>query len=809
MKKAWIVLLYSLIWNGLAICQPDGVDWRHPVYETSFDDPEALRDWRLEGGKSASTEDGALVLESSPVAPGENARRNPNHLVYWLKKEVPADFLLEFTVRPSNPRDGLNIVFFNTRGIHGESIFDPALAPRDGTFSQYHSGDLNGYHISYWAGDRGTANVRKNKGFHLVAEGKDLIAGAPADAYQTVRLYKRGGKIRLTVDGELAVSYDDDGKNYGAAHTHSGWIGLRQMGRTIRCEYGELAVYPLLDGKYVAAVQEWAETLLRDGRDNRDNYGERKNPIKTPLFLDGLSVAEPHRPAPFLITREAAEERGYPTEAIPASFQQNMLTFAAFKELSKLTGDDRYLNAARETIAYALNTGTLNKDGSFTGGLLFADSRIGAWGNHATYDAFHERYVGGGGVRESSSPATPSRPNHEMEHNHIDVRMLHSVNPQALKEYLEAYLYATTLSWETLKFTRHLNPGKDYRGWSWRLTDQIDENQAVPCDTGNSPDYAGYVNMAFAFWHYRLYDEPRAWKLGFQMLKRFMDARDPNTGLGPMSYVTYPRLKPYTEVADYRRHRYSIGVASLLKAADAIFDRRRDAERRRTVLDYALEELLAYGRHKLVPGTAMQWGRIGLDGSGARDPIKVSEVTLWAYSMGYRLAEDPEVKAELWGYLRDIVKGYRLGDVGDVHGEGIALNRKQWDPIPIYRDTDDPRARLRRNNDNAYIVHAFLELYRTTGRREYLTSACFVADTLVSRLFRNGLFMRQPNSVWARTADLLPLALLDLEAAIAGKRLDASSIQPTFIRLRYKIFDNPHGGGDINDNDIYFYRTND
>ncbi|MCP5111887.1 MAG: DUF1961 family protein, partial [bacterium] len=186
--------------------------------------------------------------------------------MYWLTEEAPADFLLEFTIRPQNRQDGLNIVFFSTRGINGESIFDPALAPRDGTFQQYHSGDLNGYHISYWAGERGTANVRKNRGFQLVAEGKDLVAGAPADAFQTVRIYKRGGTIRLTVDGELAAAYDDNGKISGPAHTHTGWIGLRQMGRTIRCEYGRLAVYPLTaKGGHLGTVKQWAETLLREG----------------------------------------------------------------------------------------------------------------------------------------------------------------------------------------------------------------------------------------------------------------------------------------------------------------------------------------------------------------------------------------------------------------------------------------------------------------------------------------------------------------------------------------------------------------
>src|SRR5215217_7197468 len=30
---------------------PNDVDWQHPVYETAFNNPSALQDWRLEGGK--------------------------------------------------------------------------------------------------------------------------------------------------------------------------------------------------------------------------------------------------------------------------------------------------------------------------------------------------------------------------------------------------------------------------------------------------------------------------------------------------------------------------------------------------------------------------------------------------------------------------------------------------------------------------------------------------------------------------------------------------------------------------------------
>ncbi len=216
---------------------PTDVDMAHPVCETSFDDPAVLKDWRLEGGKSMSVANGNLILES-------DSEKEKDHLVCWLTKEVPADFLLEFTLRPQDRKQGLNIVFFSARGVKGESIFDPSLNPRNGEYPQYNRGDINCYHISYWAAGRGTANMRKSKGFHLVAEGKDLIHGAPADAFQTIRLYKRGGKIRLMVDDVVAMAYDDDGQSYGPV-LQSGWISLRQMVKTERCEYGHVKVYPL------------------------------------------------------------------------------------------------------------------------------------------------------------------------------------------------------------------------------------------------------------------------------------------------------------------------------------------------------------------------------------------------------------------------------------------------------------------------------------------------------------------------------------------------------------------------------------
>jgi hypothetical protein len=224
---------------GQRLVPPD-VDWEHPVYETRFADAATLKDWRMEGGDRMEIVDGKLVLTSRP---GTGA--TANHLVCWLTREMPANFLLEFGVRPENRQEGLNIVFFNARGIHGEDIFSPSLQPRDGLFKQYTNGDVNSYHISYWAGARGTANVRKNSGFHLVAVGRDLVVDGPADAFITVRVYKHGGTIRLMVNDVIAAAYDDDGKTFGPVWNHTGWIGLRQMAQTVRCEYDHLKIWPL------------------------------------------------------------------------------------------------------------------------------------------------------------------------------------------------------------------------------------------------------------------------------------------------------------------------------------------------------------------------------------------------------------------------------------------------------------------------------------------------------------------------------------------------------------------------------------
>ncbi len=241
---------------------PKDVKWDTPVYESSFEDPSEERHWSLEGGDHMNIKDGHLELwTTSPKAFDKRGKRiefdeeseepKASHLVCWLKKEIPADFLLEFTIRPRDPMEGLGIVFFAARGVNGESIFDDGLQERTGRFSQYINGDINNYHVSYWAGGRGSANMRKNAGFRLVSIGKDLVADFGPPEFKTVRVYKRGGQIRVIVNDVVSVEFDDPEDAYGKPWTHSGWIGLRHMAHAGYAEYGHIKVWPLKDGKAV------------------------------------------------------------------------------------------------------------------------------------------------------------------------------------------------------------------------------------------------------------------------------------------------------------------------------------------------------------------------------------------------------------------------------------------------------------------------------------------------------------------------------------------------------------------------------
>jgi hypothetical protein len=135
-------------------------------------------------------------------------------------------------------------------GADGRDLFDPSLARRDGDFRQYIRGDIRCYHFSYYAGRRGSANMRKNPGFYMIGMGPDLIGsrlGAAESGRERQRkpfgvvVVRRGPTIECAVDGKRFLRFVDDGKTYGPAHG-SGYFGLRQMAHSKMVAYGNLVI---------------------------------------------------------------------------------------------------------------------------------------------------------------------------------------------------------------------------------------------------------------------------------------------------------------------------------------------------------------------------------------------------------------------------------------------------------------------------------------------------------------------------------------------------------------------------------------
>lgn len=225
----------------------DPEEWRGKLlFENPLNTPERIENWKMEGPGEVEFKDGWMRMRSlEPDSEG-----NTGHIVHWCDQDLPDDFLMEFEVRIINPH-GLNIIFFCAKGCNGEDVLDPSLNERTGIFGHYTVGDLNCYHISYYAhtpnsaGGRTTSNLRKNNGFYLVDNGPIGIPPASTGIHH-VTLLKKGGTIRLGVDGRRVIDWHDDGVHYGPV-LGSGKMSLRQMKWTV-AEYRNLRVSQLREG---------------------------------------------------------------------------------------------------------------------------------------------------------------------------------------------------------------------------------------------------------------------------------------------------------------------------------------------------------------------------------------------------------------------------------------------------------------------------------------------------------------------------------------------------------------------------------
>lgn len=213
------------------------------IYENTLSCECDIEGFRLEGSAELSFPEGRLRMKNSiDTSMGQKA-----NFVLWCDQNFPSDLEIEWDFWPiSEP--GLCILFFAAKGINGEDLFDPTLNIRTGEYEQYHHGDINAFHVSYfrrkWDEERAfhTCNLRKSYGFNLVSQGADPIPSVEdAVSPYHIKLRKLNNIITFYINDLLVFTYEDDGKTFGPELT-DGKIGFRQMAPLI-AEYSNLKVF--------------------------------------------------------------------------------------------------------------------------------------------------------------------------------------------------------------------------------------------------------------------------------------------------------------------------------------------------------------------------------------------------------------------------------------------------------------------------------------------------------------------------------------------------------------------------------------
>lgn len=212
------------------------------IYENHLAKKEDIEGFVLEGQADISFPEGAMRLKSV-IDPSEGQKAN---FVLWCPVSFPSDVCIEWEFKPIK-EPGLAIMFFAAKGRSGVPVLDNSLAKRTGEYPQYHSGDINAFHVSYFRrkepDERAfhTCNLRKSYGFHLVAQGADPIPDASKDSeWYRIRVVKKSGHVTFFINDLQIFEFIDDGVTYGDILT-SGCVGFRQLAPMV-AEYRNLRV---------------------------------------------------------------------------------------------------------------------------------------------------------------------------------------------------------------------------------------------------------------------------------------------------------------------------------------------------------------------------------------------------------------------------------------------------------------------------------------------------------------------------------------------------------------------------------------
>ena len=213
------------------------------LYSNPLAGPGDVAGWVAEGSVGMGNHREALELSG---AVDDREFGDHAHWTFWCPEEFPDGIRISWDFLPL-AEPGLAMLFFAAAGQGGRDLFSPALVPRTGYYPQYHSGDIDTLHVSYfrhkYQSERAfrTCNLRKSAGFELVAQGADPLPPVEdATDFYRLEVVKDGPRVAFSINGLQLFAWRDPSENV----LGGGRIGFRQMA-PLRAAYRNLVVEKL------------------------------------------------------------------------------------------------------------------------------------------------------------------------------------------------------------------------------------------------------------------------------------------------------------------------------------------------------------------------------------------------------------------------------------------------------------------------------------------------------------------------------------------------------------------------------------
>jgi len=481
--------------------------------------------------------------------------------------------------------------------------------------------------------------------------------------------------------------------------------------------------------RYVSAVQRFYDQILQHGLGAFD----KNKAIATLMFPNALYVDPVRGPRAF------AEYTGevYSNMALQGALLRGL------SSLSRLNGEDRYREAAEESIRF------------FLGRYQCPQTGLLPWGGHVAVDL------------TSGLPSTMDDPGvwarHELKAHQPPWDMMWALNSPATERFVWGFWREHVRDDGSYMFSRH---GDLFGITSARsLQRRLSGNDGCQFMT-TALDLAAAALLLWAK------TRRRGWlNHATGIVKNFDDHRDPNTGLGATSF-TRGKRPPLLE-------RHCIGRYTKCATIGLQLGERFGGEGR-LFLDTALRDLLAFGNHAYDEEDKGFFVRRWLsDGSRiervGRPPIEISAygvrgindtrnpalpALLYSYALAWRLTREPQLRPTIDRLL------YHLGS-----DDGFGFS-------------------LQGSEAAAYVLQALLELAAADQDKQWRDLAHAVAERALARFLRDdGYFFDWPDSELCRLGQRLPLALLRLAATEQGRpdAIDADPGGGTYLDPNPKI----------------------